>query len=276
MENFGVYDPYLYSGKFNILGREGKGRLEGTTYWIKVQTFKDNANAQAFFAFKADGVNYDPILTPDGETKQGYINTSSLPLNVRSGPGTNYGVIGSLPKGANVTIYDERNGFSKIGDGKWVSSEYVAYGNNAEAPEPSPTPADTVGQTKKLAEVTSLFQYSNLTGEVYTYKAGTTVQILANISPSVDRIYVPATNRYAYVRTSAYVGGAPVPTSPEPAPDAVIMTVTAKSGLNVRSAPNSNASIVTAYAYGTKVQVYSISNGWAKGNKGYMSTQYLK
>ena len=54
------------------------------------------------------------------------------------------------------------------------------------------------------------------------------------------------------------------------------MTVTARSGLNVRSGPGTRHSRVTAYAYGTKVKVYSIENGWAKGTKGYMYAQYLK
>lgn len=49
---FQIFDPYLYNGKFERYGRSGKGRLEGTTYWMEVQKFKDNANARAFFAFK--------------------------------------------------------------------------------------------------------------------------------------------------------------------------------------------------------------------------------
>ena len=54
------------------------------------------------------------------------------------------------------------------------------------------------------------------------------------------------------------------------------MTVTAKSGLNVRSGPGTRCSRITTYAYGTKVKVYSTSNGWAKGTKGYMYATYLK
>jgi uncharacterized protein YgiM (DUF1202 family) len=55
------------------------------------------------------------------------------------------------------------------------------------------------------------------------------------------------------------------------------MTVTAKSGLNVREKPTTVKSrIITAYAYKTKVKVYSIENGWAKGEKGYMYAEYLK
>lgn len=54
------------------------------------------------------------------------------------------------------------------------------------------------------------------------------------------------------------------------------MTVTAKSGLNVRKGPGTSYGIVTTYKYGTKVKIYSITNGWAKGDKGYMSATYLK
>lgn len=55
-----------------------------------------------------------------------------------------------------------------------------------------------------------------------------------------------------------------------------LMTVVAKSGLNVRKEPTIESGIVTAYKYKTKVKVYSIENGWAKGEKGYMYATYLK
>lgn len=55
-----------------------------------------------------------------------------------------------------------------------------------------------------------------------------------------------------------------------------IMTVTARSGLNVRAKAGTNSQIITCYKYGTKVKVYSIENGWAKGTKGYMYAYYLK
>lgn len=54
------------------------------------------------------------------------------------------------------------------------------------------------------------------------------------------------------------------------------MTVTAKTGLNVREKAGTNSKIITCYKYGTKVKVYSIENGWARGNKGYMYASYLK
>lgn len=55
-----------------------------------------------------------------------------------------------------------------------------------------------------------------------------------------------------------------------------LMTVVAKSGLNVRRQPTTKSGIVTAYKYKTKVKVYSIEIGWAKVEKGYMYAEYLK
>ena len=45
-------------------------------------------------------------------------------LNVRSGPGTNYQVVGKVFSGAVVNNYAEQNGWTQI-DGGWVSSRFV-------------------------------------------------------------------------------------------------------------------------------------------------------
>ena len=60
-------------------------------------------------------------------------------LNVRSGAGTNYGVIGSLKKGAKVEVISESNGWSKIkfnGKDGYVSSSYLK--NVSSTPNPMP------------------------------------------------------------------------------------------------------------------------------------------
>ncbi|MGM9642278.1 MAG: GH25 family lysozyme [Eubacteriales bacterium] len=61
-----------------------------------------------------------------------YINTSSSPLNVRSGPGTGYDVLGSLDKGTEVTVIGTYNGWGKIeykGQEGWISMSYAAPKN---------------------------------------------------------------------------------------------------------------------------------------------------
>ena len=48
------------------------------------------------------------------------VTTNYNPLNIRSGPGKNYSVKGTIPKGANITIY----GVQKDGDWSWGTVNY--------------------------------------------------------------------------------------------------------------------------------------------------------
>lgn len=122
------------------------------------------------------------------------VNTS---LNVRSGPSTNYSIVGRKHNGDKVTVHSEKSNWSEIGTNEWVSSDYLTDSNVAIK--------NTVGQTRKLKTTTTLYSKSNLTGTRYTYLKNTKVKILDNISANVDRIYVPATRRYAYLDNSAYI-----------------------------------------------------------------------
>ena len=117
-----IYDPYLYAGKFNSRGRQGKVSVEGNSCFVQIDTFKQNSEAHAFFAYK---INSDAQPSPEPSAPASkYVNTQSKNLNVRNAP--NGDVIGSLPKGTQVLVYEESDGWSRIGDGKWVSSSYLA------------------------------------------------------------------------------------------------------------------------------------------------------
>ena len=52
-------------------------------------------------------------------------------------------------------------------------------------------------------------------------------------------------------------------------------TVTAKSGLNVRSGPSTGYGKITAIPYGRSVTVYEERNGWARIDAGWVSAEYL-
>ena len=49
-----IYDPYLYSGKFNIYNRKGKVEVKGNSCFVDINIFKQYSNARRFFAFKSD------------------------------------------------------------------------------------------------------------------------------------------------------------------------------------------------------------------------------
>ena len=117
-----IYDPYLYTGKFNRNGRQGKVSVEGNSCFVQIDTFKQNSEAHAFFAYKINS-DVQPGPEPSAPASK-YVNTQSKNLNVRNAP--NGDVIGSLPKGTQVLVYEESDGWSRIGDSKWVSSSYLA------------------------------------------------------------------------------------------------------------------------------------------------------
>ncbi len=179
-DTFTVYDSYLYNGKYNSYGRETKASVSGNDVYVSIANVQNEI--QQYFCFY-------PNSKTEIVTKSKYVKVNTA-LNVRSGPSTNDTVVMTLSNNTMVTVYEEQGGWSKIGEGKWVSSEYLSD-------SPSGTNVNTV------------------------------------------------------------------------------MTVTANTGLNVRTEPNTSASIVTAYKKGTRVTIYEITNGWARGIKGWMYAKYL-
>lgn len=265
-----IYDPYLYNGKFDRPGRQGKVKLDGVSAWVEINTFKANSNAQRFYAFKVnDGQEVEPVQPAIPQPKTAWVNTSSMPLNVRNS--ANGTIIGSVAKGTKVTVYEESNGWSRIDQG-WVASSYLTYSEPVSI-------VSTVGQTKKFAGATKIYSNSNLTGIEYDYKANTSVEILENVNSNVDKIKVTQTGRIGYVSTSVYVGGSSTSaTKPVSAP--VISKyklgrykVAAKE-LNVRTGAGTNYTVKRTYKNGTVFDTYQIKGNWAKTPSGWVCLDY--
>ena len=121
-----IYDPYLYSGKFDTSTRRGKVTVSGNTVYCSINNFRNYANYKGFFAYQHSGNVQENTgtVTVSGYTR--YVNTSSKNLNVRSSP--NGSVIGSLRKGTAVTVTATNGSWSRITSpvSGWVSSSYLA------------------------------------------------------------------------------------------------------------------------------------------------------
>ncbi|MFD6142998.1 hypothetical protein [Promicromonospora sp. NPDC060271] len=124
-------------------GRDGFGRqvanpagidLGDGTFWDAVG-LTDNAWTTVTY-----------LWTGHGPT--GVVRTKSGPLNVRSGPSTDYAVVGQAGNHANVVIecttrgatitgtYGTTDRWNRIGPGNWVSGAYVST-NSSTRPPPS-------------------------------------------------------------------------------------------------------------------------------------------
>ena len=202
-----VYDPYLYSGKFDVASRRGNSTVSSNTVYVSIENFRAYANYQKFFCFKNDRTDIKEnttttVVTDNTTSNVNTVNyqvkiTANGGLNIRTGASTSYSIVGGYAKGSIVTILAESNGFGKTNLG-WISLAYTSRDINTL------NTVQTVGQTKKLTRDSILYSNSNLTGYKYNYKANTTITILQNISSNVDKVRVNMTGRVAYINKSNY------------------------------------------------------------------------
>lgn len=122
-----IYDPYLYSGKFDTSTRRGKVTVSGNTVYCSIDNFRNYANYRGFFAYQHSGNVQENTGTVTTSAYTRYVATNSKNLNVRSGAGY-YSIIGSLRKGTQVTVTETNGGWSRITSpvSGWVSSSYLS------------------------------------------------------------------------------------------------------------------------------------------------------
>lgn len=65
-----------------------------------------------------------PTPAPTPEVKKYVVNVKTA-LNIRKGPSMKYAVVGTLNRGAVVTVIATENGWGKIGNSKWVFMKYL-------------------------------------------------------------------------------------------------------------------------------------------------------
>ena len=118
-----IYDPYLYAGKFETSTRRGKVTVVENTVYVSVQNFRNYANTKGFFCYKHDENvqenNVKPVVV---QPYTRYVKANGG-LNIRSSPNGNR--IGAIRNGEQITVYETSGNWSRIGAGKWVSSDYL-------------------------------------------------------------------------------------------------------------------------------------------------------
>ena len=222
-------------------------------------------------------------------------------LNMRTGAGTQYAVILTIPKGGKATVLSESNGWAKLDyNGKvgYASSQYL---KSMETTPESPTPP--VVETPSTNDERKTTENLNIrTG------AGTENKILLTMPKGSSVLVLDESNGWAKVDYKGTIGYAsaeylekvenappivtpeplPVPTPepepmPEPAPEeqpAISKDLRIVTGnLYLRADADGESSILTILAKGTIVEVESLSGKWAKltheGMTGYASTKYM-
>ncbi|MBL7776471.1 MAG: S8 family serine peptidase, partial [Saprospiraceae bacterium] len=132
-----------------------------------------------------------PTAPPVSSITTGQVTSTFL--NVRSGPSTAYAKVGRLNQGQVVSLFDKISGFWRIGNGQYVSADYIRVISGASR---------NAGPATRQGRVSSAFLNvrsgpSTAFGQVDRLNRGDTVQVLETTSGGWIRI---GTNRWVYGR----------------------------------------------------------------------------
>ncbi|MBD8848217.1 SH3 domain-containing protein [Priestia megaterium] len=189
-------------------------------------------------------------------------------LNVRSGAGTNYGIIGSVVKDQMLSVVSKSGSWYKInysGRTGYVSSDYVQASGTTP---PAESTTYTVTASTLNVRSGAGTNYASI-GSV------TKGQKLSVVSKSGSWYKINYNGRTGYV-SSDYVQASGTTTPPA---ESTTYTVTA-STLNVRSGAGTSYASIGSVTKGQKLSVVSKSGSWYKinynGRTGYVSSDYVQ
>ncbi len=181
------------------------------------------------------------------------------PLNVRSGPGTTYGRVGSLNKGTQVTVLETLDGWYKISSGSltgYVSAQYLSIGSNGN------TDSNDTSMSKDGLVLSGPLNVRSGPGTGYSrigsLRAGTTVSVIGS---SGSWYHITSGNVTGYVHSDYLVlmedlGSSPVGASAA----AMAMSLVGSPYVYGAAGPNSfDCSGLAYYIY--KQLGYSIARG---------------
>ncbi len=215
-------------------------------------------------------------------------------LNLRSGPGTSYGTIATMPAGAAVSLTGETsNGFSKLtwnGTTGWSATQFLGTsgGSNSGSDGGSGNSGSGVAVGDSVTGSASTTARLNLRtgpGTGYAVKltmpSGARVEVMGGAQGGFLPLRYNGTTGWASASFLSTGGGTQQPApAPDPGSGATIDYKVTTAAVNMRSGPSTGTSVVTVLPPGTRIDITgSAQSGflpakWA-GRAGWVSAQYL-
>lgn len=254
-----------------------------------------------------------PVPAPVPQAPPATVTTmkATANLNMRSGPSTGYASVFVIPKGATVTMLEDKGDWKKVsynGNTGWSSARYLSAASSAAPVNPPPAPAPVVpgingaiyqttgnlymrsGPAKTHSSVMVLpvgakvvlvedggewkkVSYNGKTG----WSSGKYLKLIQAAAPVVPDPAPPVEEV-----TPPPVEVAPEPSpepSPEPVPSPVLVQKKVTNSLNMRSGAGTQHSSIMVLPKGAVVDVIGISGKWFnivyQGKTGWSSGDYL-
>ncbi|WP_227394325.1 N-acetylmuramoyl-L-alanine amidase [Jeotgalibacillus aurantiacus] len=213
----------------------------------------------------------EPSPAPTQDTYIARLEVKEDSLNVRSGAGTSYSVLGKLNTGHRLFVYGVSGDWAKVdynGKMAYVHKAYVTFLDYAGHPLGAPTANGTVN-TNGLNVRSQPSSTSQITGKLNN---GNKVVIYGTQGDwlKIEHNSLPQFVHKAYVTIDV----------PTPTPTSALTGKVTADSLNVRSGAGTAHPIVTTVKLNDRVTVESINGFWAKikanGTTGYVNKTYLK
>ena len=251
----------------------------------------------------------DPVVTADGSS--GTVN--AMYVRFRSGPGTDYSILGEYNNGTALTVTGSSDGWYAVvinGQHGYMYADYVTVGEAPVVPEePEATPEPAVVPPAEPIEVTPTDDTSgHISGDYVYFRSGPSTYYaiygcldngtsLTITGRSGDWYAVTIGGRSGYLY-SAYVvndGGGEIPDetqpeptpeptpTPEPEPEAPSSTSVpgyiTGNDVRFRSGPSTRDDILGEYSFGTALTITGTYDDWKaviiNGVSGYVYGQYV-
>ncbi|KAA0802913.1 peptidoglycan endopeptidase [Bacillus sp. JAS102] len=256
-----VIGGVLNGTTLNVIGSEGS--------WFKVNyQGKTGYVSSEFTKFVKGGTTTPEQPKQPEKPNQGaigdyYINASAL--NVRSGEGTNYRIIGALPQGQKVQVISENSGWSKInynGQTGYIGTRYLSKTPVGGAIDNKPNNNNNNNNNNNSGNSSSILAYAkSMQGVPYVW--GGTSANGVDCSGYIYHVFKKFGHNISRQSVAGYWGSLPQTSNPQPG-DLIYFQNTYKSGPSHMGIYLGGGSFIQAGDKG--VAIASLSNSYWKSH----------
>ncbi len=192
-------------------------------------------------------------------------------VNVRSGPGTNYGLVGKVKQGDRMTITGQKGDWYKVQSGNtggWVANWLITVQNNAASTAPAKSSPASGGKVALVNASILNIRSGPGTGFVVAGKAKQGEKLTV-IEQSGDWYKIQAGNLNGWVAGSLVsvqstpAVSTPAPVTPSPVTGTQLAVINADN-LNLRSGPGTSHNVAGQVSRGLRLPVVSRSGDWVQ------------
>ena len=300
--NYSVLGSLSNGAKVEIVGTSGSWyKIKyGSGYgyvskdYVTVSSSSNNSSSNS--GSSNSGSSNNTTTTPSTSTT-GTIKVNNA-LNVRSGAGTSYSVIGSLKNGATVEIVETSGSWYKIKYGSgygYVSKDYVTVSssnNNSSSNNTTTTPSTSTTGTIKVNNALNVRSGAGTSYSVIgSLKNGATVEIVETSGSwykikygsgygyvSKDYVTVSSSSNNSSSNSGSSNSGSSNNTTTTPS-TSTAGTIKVNDTLNVRSGAGTSYSVIGSLKNGATIEIVETVNSWYKikfnNGYGYVSKDYV-